>query len=123
MPRIDFSHHRLFLDSPLRTGLAVGLTRDQSNYLLNVLRLDEGSELLVFNGRDGEWRARVASSARKSASLSVEDLSRPQEIGADLDLLFAPLKHARLDYMVQKAVEMGVEHSSPSLPVTHRLRA
>lgn len=115
MPRIDSAHPRLFVDAPLRSGLVVGLTREQSNYLLNVLRLGEGSQLLVFNGRDGEWRARIAGGSRKLASLNLEDQSRLQEAAADLHLLFAPLKHARLDFMVQKAVEMGVTRLQPMI--------
>ncbi len=108
-------HPRLFVDAPLRSGLVVGLTREQSNYLLNALRLGDGSQLLVFNGRDGEWRARIVGGSRKLASLNLEDRSRPQEVAGDLHLLFAPLKHARLDYMVQKAVEMGVTRLQPTI--------
>jgi 16S rRNA (uracil1498-N3)-methyltransferase len=116
--RIDFTTRRLFVDAPLRAGLVVGLTGKQANYLINVLRLADGSMLLVFNGRDGEWRARLSVAKRKSASLAIEVATRPQENGIDLDLLFAPLKHGRLDYMVQKAVEMGVTRLVPI--VTHR---
>lgn len=83
------------------------LAREQANYLLAVLRLGEGDGLLVFNGRDGEWRADIADASRKAARLVVRGLTRPQPPTPDLHLLFAPLKHARLDYMVQKAVEMG----------------
>lgn len=115
VPRIESAHPRLFVDAPLRAGLVVGLTREQSNYLLNVLRLGEGAALLVFNGREGEWRAHIAGSSRKSASLIIEDQSRPQDSVGDLHLMFAPLKHARLDYMVQKAVEMGVSRLQPML--------
>jgi 16S rRNA (uracil1498-N3)-methyltransferase len=115
VPRIDSAHPRLFVDAPLRAGLVVGLTREQSNYLLNVLRLGEGASLLVFNGRDGEWRARIAGGSRKSASLAIEDQSRPQESAGNVHLMFAPLKHARLDYMVQKAVEMGVCRLQPMI--------
>jgi 16S rRNA (uracil1498-N3)-methyltransferase len=116
--RIDFSTRRLFVDAPFRAGLVVGLTAQQAHYLLNVLRLGEGSALLVFNGRDGEWRAHLTQSKRKSACLALEVQTRGQGRSVDLDLLFAPLKHARLDYMVQKAVEMGANRLIPVL--THR---
>jgi 16S rRNA (uracil1498-N3)-methyltransferase len=85
----------------------VSLAREQANYLIAVLRLGEGDGLLVFNGRDGEWRADIADASRKAARLTVRGPTRPQPPTPDLHLLFAPLKHARLDYMVQKAVEMG----------------
>ncbi|HSO46488.1 MAG TPA: 16S rRNA (uracil(1498)-N(3))-methyltransferase, partial [Rhizobiaceae bacterium] len=76
-------------------------------YLLNVLRLKEGDGVLLFNGRDGEWLANVAPAGRKSAALAVSRQTRPQPAPGDLHYCFAPLKHSRLDYMVQKAVEMG----------------
>lgn len=113
MARYDFDAPRLFLDAPLRTGARIPLERGQANYLLNVLRLRAGERVLVFNGRDGEWRAAVEADGRRSAALAVQDLARPQEAGPDLLYLFAPLKHARLDYMVQKAVEMGASALRP----------
>ncbi|SFK13458.1 16S rRNA (uracil(1498)-N(3))-methyltransferase [Methylocapsa palsarum] len=106
-PRYDFTSHRLFVDSSLHQDARVDLDASQSNYLRNVLRLPDGAGLLTFNGRDGEWRARLSLSGRKIVSLIIQDLVRVQEPGCDLHYLFAPLKHARLDYMVQKAVEMG----------------
>jgi 16S rRNA (uracil1498-N3)-methyltransferase len=113
--RLDFSSRRLCVDAPLAEGARVDLTREQTNYLVNVLRLDEGAGLLVFNGRDGEWRARLAPAGKKAAALLVETLSRAQEPLPDVDYLFAPLKHARLDYMAQKAVEMGARRLRPVL--------
>ncbi len=107
MARIDFTSQRLFLDAALAEGAAVPLDRAQSNYLLNVLRFSPGDPLLVFNGRDGEWRAALASEGRKAASLTVLAQVRPQPTASRLHYCFAPLKHARLDYLVQKAVEMG----------------
>jgi 16S rRNA (uracil1498-N3)-methyltransferase len=119
--RYDFAAQRLFIDAPLAMGARVTLSREQANYLLNVLRLGAGESVIVFNGREGEWRAVIADTGRKAASLEVEQALRPQEAGPDLDYLFAPLKHARLDYMVQKAVEMGAARLRPLL--TRRTQA
>jgi len=115
MPIHDFTSQRLFLDAPLHAGATIPATREQANYLCNVLRLQAGAGLLVFNGRDGEWRAELALPTRKSASLVIGAQERPQEDGPDIHYLFAPLKRARLDYMVQKAVELGVRHLAPVL--------
>jgi 16S rRNA (uracil1498-N3)-methyltransferase len=113
MPRYDFRTPRLFVDAPLSQGAALPLDRGQMNYLVNVLRLDEGDGVLVFNGRDGEWRTRLALAGKKTAKLEVVELAREQTPPGDLHYVFAPLKHARLDYLVQKAVEMGVSHLRP----------
>jgi 16S rRNA (uracil1498-N3)-methyltransferase len=107
MARYDFAAPRLFLDAPLASGERLPLDRAQANYLLSVLRLKAGDRVLVFNGRDGEWRASLEIEGRKSASLATGERTREQTPLPDLLYLFAPLKHARLDYMVQKAVEMG----------------
>ena len=109
----DFSAQRLYLDADLGAGARVALTREQANYLLNVLRLDSGAALRVFNGRAGEWLARVEPQGRRDAALIVERQTRAQTEGPDLHYLFAPLKRARLDYMVQKATEMGVSRLQP----------
>lgn len=109
----DFRSQRLFLDASLTAGARIPLERSQAHYLIGVLRMKEGDALLVFNGRDGEWRARLAPDGRKSADLICENCERPQPPPADLHYLFAPLKAARLDYMVQKAVEMGVSRLQP----------
>ncbi len=107
MAGYDFNAPRLFLDATLTAGGRVPLDRAQANYLLNVLRLRAGGSVLAFNGRDGEWRAEVSAEGRKSADLVLIERTREQTPLPDLHYLFAPLKHARLDYMVQKAVEMG----------------
>ena len=107
MPRVDFNSPRLHIALPLASGAVLPLASPQANYLLNVLRLAPGAPVLVFNGLDGEWRALLTSASRRAASLTVTDATRPQGQASKLVYAFAPLKHARLDYMVQKAVEMG----------------
>src|SRR6516165_498737 len=114
MPELDFRAPRLFVDASLVPGQVVALERDQSNYLGNVLRLGAGDTILVFNGQDGEWRAAIAGRKRPDM-LRIESQSRAQDRLPDLTYAFAPLKHARLDYMVQKAVEMGASHLQPVL--------
>ncbi|MBU2582388.1 MAG: 16S rRNA (uracil(1498)-N(3))-methyltransferase [Alphaproteobacteria bacterium] len=113
MPIHDFNAERLHIDSPLAEGVDVACSDDKAHYLLNVLRLKAGDRILIFNGRDGEWRARLADVAKRRCTLILEELVRPQDDGADLVYLFAPLKRARLDYMVQKAVEMGASSLQP----------
>jgi 16S rRNA (uracil1498-N3)-methyltransferase len=112
MPEFDFRATRLFVDAPLATGERVALERSQSNYLGNVLRLSTGETILVFNGRDGEWQASIAGRKRPD-SLDITAQTRPQDRLPDIAYVFAPLKHARLDYMVQKAVEMGASRLQP----------
>jgi 16S rRNA (uracil1498-N3)-methyltransferase len=115
MPRYEFRMQRLHVDGDLGEGRVIEADRAQANYLVNVLRLKDGAEVLLFNGRDGEWRAQVAVTGRKQASLHCVAQTRPQAPAPDLHYLFAPLKHARLDYMVQKAVEMGAGALRPVL--------
>ena len=112
MPQLDFRAPRLFIDGPLSAGATVGLDRSQSNYLGNVLRLAAGETVLVFNGRDGEWQAAIAGRKRPD-SLTMLARIRVQDRLPDVAYVFAPLKHARLDYMVQKAVEMGAASLQP----------
>ncbi|MEO6843120.1 MAG: 16S rRNA (uracil(1498)-N(3))-methyltransferase [Bradyrhizobium sp.] len=114
MPEMDFRAPRLFVDAALAAGATVALERNHSNYLGNVLRLAAGDTILVFNGRDGEWQASIGGRKRPD-SLTVVAQSRPQDLLPDLAYVFAPLKHARLDYMVQKAVEMGASSLQPVL--------
>jgi len=113
MAPYDFRTPRLYVDAPLDVGLTVKLAAPQAHYLLHVLRLKPGDAVLAFNGRTGEWRARLDGPAKRSASLTVEARSRVQTMPADLHYWFAPLKHLRLDYMVQKAVEMGASRLQP----------
>jgi 16S rRNA (uracil1498-N3)-methyltransferase len=114
MPEFDFRAPRLFIDAALREGERVALERNQSNYLGNVLRLSAGETILVFNGRDGEWQAQIEGRKRPDG-LSIVARTRPQDRLPDIAYVFAPLKHARLDYMAQKAVEMGASRLQPVL--------
>ena len=113
MPRYDFRTPRLFVEAALHEGASVALDKAQANYLVNVLRLAPGDPVLLFNARDGEWRAALQREGKKSVSLLVGEQTRPQERACDLHYLFAPLKHARLDYMVQKTIELGVSLLQP----------
>ena len=130
MPQLDFRAPRLFVDHPLKAGETVALERDQSNYLGNVLRLAAGESVLVFNGRDGEWQAAI-SGRKRPDNLTLILQTRPQDQLPDIAYVFAPLKHARLDYVVQKAVEMGAaslqpvvtRHTQVSRVNTERMRA
>jgi 16S rRNA (uracil1498-N3)-methyltransferase len=113
MVRTDLHSPRVHVSAPLAEGAAIPLSPEQANYLVNVLRLPAGARVLVFNGRDGEFAASLSASGRKSAILTVAARTRDQGSPPDVDFLFAPLKHARLDYMAQKAVEMGARRLRP----------
>ena len=124
MARYEFNAQRLFIRAPLESAARISLDRVQANYVRNVLRLSAGAPLLLFNGRDGEWQSTVNECGRKSVTLAVTAMTRPQESLRDFEYLFAPLKHARQDYMVEKAVEMGVSRLRPLLTrrtQTHRI--
>lgn len=131
MPRYDFRTPRLYVEAPLSAGAMISLGREQANHLLNVLRLERGDPVLLFNGRDGEWRAHVSAAGKRDSALTVGQRLREQPAASDLHFLFAPLKHARLDYMVQKAVEMGAsqlqpvitQHTQAARVNTERMRA
>lgn len=112
MARPDFTSPRLFVDHVLEAGATVSLTREQGNYALNVLRLQTGAPILVFNGHQGEWKA-VVQAGKRSAAVTVLEQTRAQTRASPITYAFAPLKHARLDYMVQKAVEMGAAALQP----------
>jgi 16S rRNA (uracil1498-N3)-methyltransferase len=104
---------RLFVEAGLAQGARLDCTAAQANYLANVMRLKAGDALAVFNGRDGEWLARIAEARKGRCSLDAETQLRAQTGGPDIHYLFAPLKKARLDYMVQKATELGVAALRP----------
>jgi 16S rRNA (uracil1498-N3)-methyltransferase len=113
MARTDFRTPRVYVSQDLAPEAEIKLDPQQTNYLVNVLRLGAGAPVLLFNGRDGEFSASLSTSSRKAALLAVGAQTRAQEAPPDVDYLFAPLKHARLDYMAQKAVEMGARRLRP----------
>lgn len=113
MPRTLKSLPRLYVETGLETGQEIALGKDQSLYLAAVLRMKEGGEVVLFNGLDGAWRARIVSDAKKSVRLTLVEQIAPQPPRADLWYGFAPLKAARLDYLVQKATEMGAGTIQP----------
>lgn len=98
---------RIYLTADLEGGQPIQLSPEQTHYLFNVMRLAGGDELLVFNGRDGEWRARVANVGRREGSLETLELSRPQQAPPDLELAAALVKRTRLETIVEKAAELG----------------
>jgi 16S rRNA (uracil1498-N3)-methyltransferase len=105
--------HRLFVDAGLTAHAEIRVTEQQAHYLLNVMRLGAGAEIALFNGRDGEWRSRIVEAAKKKAVLEVQDQLRPQSPEPDLWLLFAAVKRARIDLIVEKATELGVSVLQP----------
>lgn len=104
---------RLFVDHPLAEGQPVPLSRDAAHYLFGVMRLARGAEVALFNGRDGEWSARVAEAGKRGGVLEPARQTAPQVLPPDVWLLFAPVKKARTDFIVEKAVEMGVRRLVP----------
>ena len=122
---------RLYVTADLGEGRIIEMPAGQAHYLKNVMRLAPGAAVSLFNGRDGEWSARIASFGRGACSASVETRLRPQAAEPDVWLLFAPIKRAPLDFLVQKAVELGVSrlrpvitgHTDVSRVNTERLRA
>lgn len=104
---------RLFVPQPLVLGQAVGLDRDQTHYLANVMRAQLGEAVLLFNGVDGEWRAEIASLAKAGAALVPGSRTRAQVPPCDLWLLAAPLKRDRTDLVAEKAAELGVSRLWP----------
>lgn len=98
---------RLYVAGDLGIGLSVALEGPQSHYLRNVMRLKPGATVRLFNGRDGEWLAEIEALGKKSGAAACREQTRSQDVPPDVHYLFAPLKHARLDYMAQKATEMG----------------
>ncbi len=122
---------RLYVDASLAKGAGVALPPDQAHYVVNVMRKREGDGLLAFNGCDGEWRLALTEAKKKSARAEAVEQTRPQTFGPDVMLLFAPLKRARIDFIAQKATEMGAavlqpvltQHTIAERVKTERLRA
>ncbi|HKL70042.1 16S rRNA (uracil(1498)-N(3))-methyltransferase [Salibaculum sp.] len=106
---------RLYVDHPLGAGQTIPLERDQAHYLFGVMRLGAGAVLSLFNGRDGEWDAEVTEAAKRRGTLTCLSQTRPLQQPPDLWLLFAPIKKARTDFIVEKATEMGARRICPVL--------
>lgn len=106
---------RLYLDQPMGEGQSLSLSRDQAHYLFGVMRLSAGAVITVFNGRDGAWRAVVAEAGKRGGVLVCEAQTAPQSNPPDVWLCFAPIKKARTDFIVEKAVEMGAARIVPVL--------
>ncbi|RWQ00871.1 16S rRNA (uracil(1498)-N(3))-methyltransferase [Mesorhizobium sp.] len=129
--RANYKMQRLFVPDDLGPDIEFEASPQQGHYLMHVLRLGESAEILLFNGRDGEWSASIAARSKKAVRLKVLALQRPQPPLPDLAYCFAPLKQGRLDYLVQKAVEMGAgvlqpvitQHTQVAKPGIERLRA
>ncbi|MFY8208612.1 MAG: 16S rRNA (uracil(1498)-N(3))-methyltransferase [Caulobacter sp.] len=98
---------RLFVPNDLSAGAGVVPTVDQSRYLTSVMRLSVGAELLLFNGRDGEWRATLVEATKRGCLLKAEEQTRPMTLGPDLDLIVAMVKRGRVETIVEKAAELG----------------
>ena len=111
--RTNWPRNRLFIPNALSYGEIVDLARQQSHYLISVLRHNTGSYVRVFNGRDGEWSAELVSARRKTATLLIKEQLRPQNASPDLWLLFAPIKKSGTEMIVQKATELGVSRIIP----------
>ncbi len=106
---------RLYIDAPLRANAHCEATPEQAHYLGHVLRLKVGCEIRLFNGHDGEWLAALDFPRKKKCVMKAERQLRAQTQAEDIFYLFAPLKQARLDYMAQKATEMGAAQLVPVL--------
>ena len=104
---------RLYVEHPLGQGQSVHLTREQAHYLFGVMRLAVGAHVALFNGQDGEWLAEVVQAGKRGGELSCIEQSKPLQLPPDLWLLFAPIKKARTDFIVEKSVEMGAARLVP----------
>lgn len=104
---------RLYVEHPLGEGQSVVLSRDQAHYLFGVMRLSVGAAVLLFNGQDGEWRADVVETGKRGGMLLCSTQTRSLQMPPDLWLMFAPIKKARTDFIVEKAAEMGARRIVP----------
>jgi len=119
----DFRSQRLFIDARLQEGKPIAASREQANYLLNVLRLGSETDIMLFNGKDGEWRSTLEITGRKKCNLIPVAQTRTQPQPSGFTYCFAPLKQARLDYMIQKAVEMGAGVLQPVITQYTQVRS
>ena len=130
-PQYAYPRYRLFVESALAADVQLQVTDAQAHYLSHVLRMKEGDAVAVFNGQDGEWHATIATVRKKEVVLTVYQQRKPHYAPPDIWLLFAPIKHGRIDYLIEKATELGVtrllpvitEHTMVSRVNTQRLRA
>lgn len=113
MPGSDMADPRLLIDEPLAAGAEIALDEGQARHVGQVLRLDEGDALRVFNARDGEWRARVSAKTKRGMSVRLDEKLREPRAAPDLELLFAPVKRHATDLIVEKATELGVARIRP----------
>lgn len=104
---------RLFVTDALGEGQALTLDRDQSHYLINVMRIPAGASILLFNGRDGEWRGEITRADKKAAEILLIDQTRPQHAEPDVWVCFAPIKKDRTDFIIEKSTELGVAQLQP----------
>ena len=104
---------RLYVEHPVGPGQTVPLSREQAHYLFGVMRLTAGDPILVFNGKSGEWRAEIVEAGKRGGLLACTEQTAPQMTPPDLWLLFAPIKKARTDFIVEKAAEMGARRIVP----------
>ena len=111
--RVQKIAQRLHVTQPLAADAALAVSEKQAHYLRNVLRLPVGAQLLLFNGRDGEWRGEIADLGKKRGIINLLEQTRKQPPAPDIWLLVAPVKKERWDYLAQKATEMGVGHLLP----------
>jgi 16S rRNA (uracil1498-N3)-methyltransferase len=131
MTRSERPRTRLFVDADLASDASVELAAGQAHHLRSVLRLESGATVALFNGRDGEWRGRIDAVGKGRCSIAVEARLRPQVAEPDLWLVFAPVKRARIDFVAEKATELGVAALLPVITErtvvdrvnTERLRA
>ena len=126
MPAQNGPSVRLFLEAPLSPGATIAPSAEQAHYLGNVMRMKAGDRLLAFNGNDGEWLAEIIALKRGDCTLAAREQTRAQTAGPDIHYLFAPLKKARLDFMVQKATELGVAALRPVMTrrtIAERIKA
>jgi len=111
--RENYTLTRIYLDGELSAGARFELPRDQAHYLTNVLRLGTGDELRVFNGRDGEWKARVSDVSRKKCVIYMAELLRAPKPSPDIWLCFAPLRKHRNGFILEKGTELGAAVFQP----------